>query len=466
MPQGVSRPAAAPADIVDISRLIDERRMTWFNARLVILSFCIILFDGYDIGAAAFAGPYLVRDWGISNMAELGPVFSASLFGILFGSPLFGWISDRYGRKVAVIGSCAAFGLFTLAAVLAHSVTQLIALRFLAGVGIGGLPPTLIALNAEYAPKRARATMVIVMFTGITLGGAVPGPIASWLAPAHGWQVLFYIGGILPLVAACTVALALPESLKFLVVNGKDRTRIAALVRKLAPERAVGPQTAFVTGDEKSYGRFSPRLLFAGRLRYLTPLLWLLFVCNQMAFYFTNSWLPTILTTAHIATSRAAIATSLFQVGGTVGGLLLSRPIDLIGMAPVSILFVLSLPVVGFLGFSTGSEPLLMTMAFLAGFCLLGLQFGVNAMSGLIYPTAFRTNGSGWAFAVGRAGSVTGPVIGGLLIAMKLPLSTIFLLLLIPLGIGAIASILMAGLYRTHVADRDSAEPAPQELPS
>jgi AAHS family 4-hydroxybenzoate transporter-like MFS transporter len=439
------------SDTIDIARLIEERRSRAFLIRLVALSFFIILFDGYDIGAAAFAGPYLVRDWGIANMAELGPIFSASLFGILFGSPLFGWIGDRYGRKVAIIGSCLAFGIFTLAAVLTTSVPQLIFVRFLAGVGIGGLPPNLIALVAEYAPQRFRATAIIVMFSGITLGGALPGPIASWLAPTYGWQILFYIGGILPIIVACTLAMALPESLKFLVVNARPRERIAALVKKIAPEARIDAATRFVLPEEKSYGKFSLRLLFIDGLAPLTLLLWLLFICNQMAFYFTNSWMPTILTTAHVATSRAALATSLFQVGGTIGGLMLSRPIDLFGLKPVALLFLASLPVVGSLGFTTGNEPLLMTMAFLAGFCLLGLQFGINAVSGMLYPTAFRANGSGWAFAVGRAGSVSGPLIGGLLIAMKVELATIFLLLLIPLGIGTIAAIVMAGLYRNRI---------------
>jgi len=453
MPQG-------PA--IDISRLIDDRRINGFNVRLVLFSFFIILFDGYDIGAAAFAAPYLIKDWGITNMAELGPLFSASLFGILFGSPLFGWISDRYGRKVAVIGASLVFGVFTLAAALTTSLEQLVVVRFLAGVGIGGLPPTLIALNAEYAPKRMRATLVIIMFTGITLGGAVPGLIASWLAPQYGWQVLFYIGGILPILAALTLAAALPESLKFLVLRDKARAQIVKLVRALNPAATITDDTRFVVGDERAYGQFRMKQLFGDGLKYLTPLLWLLFICNQMAFYFTNSWLPTVLTSANIPTSHAALATSLFQVGGTLGGLALARPMDTLGMSPVAALFLLSLPIVGSLGYTTGSEPLLMTMAFLAGFCLLGLQFGINAMSGLIYPTAFRSNGSGWAFAVGRAGSVAGPIIGGLLIAMKLPLQTVFLLLLIPLGIGAIASLVMTRLYTARFGSEAGTQEKPE----
>ena len=122
---------------IDITALIDDRKVDRFNAKLVIFCFFIILFDGYDIGAAAFAGPSLVKEWGVTSMAALGPVFSASLFGILFGSPIFGWIGDRYGRNKAIVGSCLVIGVFTFSAMWAHSLDQLMYLRFFAGVGIG-----------------------------------------------------------------------------------------------------------------------------------------------------------------------------------------------------------------------------------------------------------------------------------------------------------------------------------------
>lgn len=434
---------------VDVSSLIDERRINGFNIKLLVLSFFIIMFDGYDLTAAAFAAPFLVKEWGITNMAALGPVFSASLVGVLFGAPAFGYLGDRYGRKTAVIASCVTFGAFTLACSTAGSVTELLWMRFLAGVGIGGLLPNIIALNGEFAPRRVRATMIIVMFTGITFGGALPGLVSATLVPIYGWPVLFLIGGVGPIAIAVLAIFLLPESLKFLVLNNRQREKVVRTVRALAPSLRIGAETRFVVEGEKAFEGFTPKLLFAGRLAYLTPLLWVMFICCQMAFYFTNSWLPTVLASAQIATSQGAIATSLFQIGGTVGALALARPLDKHGFTPLAILFALSLPIVGSLGFLTGNVSLLMTAVFFAGFCLLGLQLGMNAASALIYPTAYRANGSGWAFAVGRVGSVAGPVVGGILIGMKLPLSTIFLLLLIPLAVGTVASIAIARLFGT-----------------
>ena len=120
---------------INVSALIDEKPLTTFTIAIVAFSFFIILWDRYDISAIAFTVPHIVRDWQITDRAVLGPIFSASLIGILFGSPLFGYIGDRLGRKVAIAGSCITFGAFTLGAAAAHSLNQLFWLRALAGFG-------------------------------------------------------------------------------------------------------------------------------------------------------------------------------------------------------------------------------------------------------------------------------------------------------------------------------------------
>jgi AAHS family 4-hydroxybenzoate transporter-like MFS transporter len=433
------------AEVMDIGRFIDERKMNRFNAKIVIFCFFIILFDGYDIAAVGYAGPSLVKAWGLTNMVALGTAFSAGLFGILFGSPILGWVGDRYGRSAAIFWSCMTIGVFTLATMAATSLTTLSVLRFLTGIGIGGMLPNTIALNAEYAPKRARATMIIIMFTGITFGGAVPGPVAQWLVPTYGWQVLFLIGGIMPIVIGLAALLWMPESLKHLVVKTDKREAAIRIIRQMDPALKLAPDTRFVVADEKVYQQFRPQQLFQDGLRYITPLLWLCFICNLMSFYFLNTWLPTVLSAAHIPS--AVLSTSVFQIGGTLGGLSLSRPIDKAGLMPVCVLFVISLLVAPFVGYATGSEVLLMCVIFVTGFTLLGLQFGLNATSAMIYPTSIRSNGSGWAFAVGRVGSASGPIIGGILIGMHLQIEHLYLVLLVPLATGTVASFILARLY-------------------
>jgi len=435
---------------IDISRLIDEHGLNSVNVWLVIFAFFIILLDGYDIGAAAFAAPALIKAWHITDRGALGTLFSSSLFGILFGSPIFGWIGDHYGRIKALVASCLVIGIFSLATMAATGLSSLIVMRFLTGIGIGGMLPNVIALNAEYAPRRARATMIIVMFTGITFGGAVPGPVAREFIPTYGWQVLFFIGGVAPIIMAVLALLFLPESLKYLAVKTERRDKIAATLRAMTPSVQVGAATRFVVSDEQVYKSFRPSQLFADGLHWITPLLWVCFICNLMSFYFVNSWLPTVLTAAHMPLSKAVLSTTIFQIGGTLGGLSLSRPIDKMGLAPVCILFVISLVVAPFIGYTAGSEGLLWVAIFFAGFTLLGLQFGLNATSALIYPTSIRSNGSGWAFAVGRFGSVAGPIVAGVLIGMKLSMEHLFLFLVLPLAIGTVCSIILARLYYTR----------------
>ena len=437
------------AQTIDVSRLIDERGVNRFNVGLVIFAFFIILLDGYDIGAAAFAAPSLIKEWHITDRSALGTLFSSSLFGILFGSTIFGWIGDRYGRVAAIVSSCVTFGVFTLAACWATNLDQLIWLRFFAGVGIGGLPPTLIALTAEFSPARKRSTMVIVMFCGITLGGAVPGWVSAAFVGTYGWQVLFALGGVFPLAIAIAAALWMPESLKFLVLKGGRQARISRIVNRIDPGLRTDGSTAFTVQDEKQYEGFSPKYLFQDGLGLITPLLWVCFIVNLMGFYFLMSWMPTLLTNAHFPPSEAAVATSWFQVGGTCGGLLLSVLMDKKGLLPVSVLFICAIPIVAAIGYFAGAGDLaiLMIVIFFAGFCVLGLQFGLNATSGMIYPTAFRANGSGWAFAVGRVGSVAGPKVGGILIAMQLSLQALYLLATVPFIVGAVASIALARFY-------------------
>src|SRR5262249_18123810 len=247
----------AAAEVFDVSRFIDERKLTRFNAGLLVWSFFIVLFDGYDISAISFAAPELIKAWGISNRAALGPVFSASLFGILFGSPLFGYLGDRYGRKAAVIGSCLVFGIFTLAACWAGNLQDLLALRFVAGIGIGGLLPNLIALNAEFAPRRLRATLLILMFPAITFGGSLPGAVSVWLVPHYGWQAIFAVGGILPILMAGAAALWLPESLKHLVVR-EQRDKAVALLSTMSPGQPIASGATLAVADEKVYQGFHP----------------------------------------------------------------------------------------------------------------------------------------------------------------------------------------------------------------
>src|SRR5580693_5650526 len=207
---------------VQVSHFLDEHGVGAFQIKLILWSVLIAFIDGYDIGAIAFAAPSLIKEWHIAPK-ELGLVLSASNFGVLFGSQIFGWIGDRYGRKTALILANLLFGVLTYWAAYSTNLTELSVLRFIAGLGIGGVIPNIVAINAESAPRNRRATMAIIATGMVPLGGALAGFASFALVPTYGWQILFYIGGVAPIVFALVALYGLPESIKFMTLHEGHR---------------------------------------------------------------------------------------------------------------------------------------------------------------------------------------------------------------------------------------------------
>ena len=432
---------------IDIAQVIDRLKIGGFHIRLLVFSFLIMMTDGFDLGAAAFAGPALIKEWGIKG-PELRVLFSAALVAGLAGPPLLGWLSDHFGRRRVVIGGALFFGAFTLLSVLTHSLNELIVVRVIAGIGLAGVLPIVVALNNEFAPRRVRATMVIIMFTGVTFGGGLPGLVAAKFMGEYGWRILFWIGGLAPIAVAILLIFVLPESIKFLSLRPQRRPELARLLGTLQPGLVIPQEAQIVIGGEENRGRFSMKALFEGGLAFLTPLFWIANAINLGSFYFLNQWIPTILSTAGVPVEHAAIATTLFQFGGTLGGLLSMRLLDRYGFIPVPVLFACAIPVVASIGLPGLPELAVVALIAASGFCLLGLQFGMIALEATIYPTYIRAWGLGSCFAAGRVGSGIGPYMGGVLLAMHLPLQDIFLYASGPLVIGLAAAVAITPLYR------------------
>ena len=218
--------------MIDVSEIIERQKPGRFLVTLVVISWIITFFDGYDSNVIAFAAPYLAAEYQLDRVM-IGNIFSSGLIGTLIGGFVFGYLGDRIGRRPGIILATAAFGFLTLAFVLANSYASLLALRFLDGIAVGGMLPLAWALNIEYAPKRYRSTVVTVIMIGYSAGSAIGGPIAVWLIPQYGWQSVFVAGGVLSLIAALALVLVLPESARFLASKGLAPQRVADLLYRL-----------------------------------------------------------------------------------------------------------------------------------------------------------------------------------------------------------------------------------------
>jgi MFS transporter, AAHS family, 4-hydroxybenzoate transporter len=443
----------ADVQTVPVSQMLDERGIGSFHIKLIIWTLFISLIDGYDISAIAFAAPSLIREWHFPP-SELGPIFSASLFGILFGSVIFGFVGDRYGRKAALIWANLVFGVFTLIAAWATNTQEMFWLRLLAGLGIGGVIPNAIAINAESAPRRLRATMAIVATGLVPIGGAIPGFMTATLVPTYGWQILFIVGGVWPILIAVFGIFGLPESIKYMALHEKHRADMEKLVHQIRPDFVVPPNAKFVIEDEQNYAGFNPKLLFSEGLALITPLVWLLFILNLMGFFFLLSWTPTLLVTAaHLPPTVGALAGTALQLGGTFSALFLCRWLDRRRFLAISILFALSFPVVASVGwFGITSMPALLVAAFFSGFLVLGIQTGINVAGALIYPTSLRSNGSGWQLGVGRIGSIVGPLLGGAFVG--LPIERLYMWASIPFAVGAVICYIVHRLNEARLKER------------
>lgn len=374
---------------INISRLVDTTRLRPFHLWLTAWCLLAMMADGFDLLNASIAGPALIKEWGISR-ASLGPVFSASLVGFFVGAPFFGYLGDRFGRRMAIITSLILVGVTTWACAWATNLQDLLWLRFLSGLGLGGVLPNVIALNAEFTPKRLRATVLVVTAMGISLGGMVPGIVGVTLMPTYGWPVIFVVGGIVPLVVGLGMMFAIPDSIKFMVLRGGHDEAVARLARRLDPTLTIEPGTRFVLdraeGSAKTRG--SPLALFRHGWAAVTALVWLIFVLNLMANNLMNAWLPMIVQSSGHSAAQGAYAGSLYQLGGTIGGLCMGILIDRFGLKILVAAFALAVPVLVFAGTPGISDSLLLAMAFFSGSVIIGMQTALNASAGLIYrPT-------------------------------------------------------------------------------
>jgi MFS transporter, AAHS family, 4-hydroxybenzoate transporter len=450
----VSEASASP---VDVAGFIDQQPVGGFQIKLLLTCAAVLFLDGFDTQAIGYVAPALAKEWGLTK-AALGPVFSAGLFGLMIGALLFGPLADRIGRKKIIIFSTLAFGIGTLLTAFINDVNTLLLIRFLTGLGLGGAMPNAVAMTSEFSPHRRRATMVMIMFCGFSIGAALGGLLAAALIPQFGWRSVFAAGGAAPLLLVPILALRLPESVRFLALTGTANARVAELLAMIGPKAGFAPATEFVVHEPGLTGM--PVLhLFRDRRMLPTLLLWVVFFMSLLDLYFLSNWLPTVLNDLGASISSAAVIGSMLQVGGVVGTFALGSVIDRFSFRALALVYFAAVFAVGAIG-QLGHSVALVTMAiFAAGFCIVGGQIAANALAAGFYPTSVRSTGVGWALGIGRVGSIVGPLVGGALMTAKWSTGSVFMAAAIAAFCAALAAFSLsrlAGMGGNNGADAPS----------
>jgi len=438
---------------INVSDLIDRSPVSRFQIGIFVLCGLCLIMDGFDVQAIGYVAPALSQEWKIAP-AILGTVLSAALYGILFGSILLSMVADKIGRRPVLVGACLMFAVISIVTGLAQSVTQLFVLRFIGGVAMGSIMPNAMALVGEYASRRARVPLMIIVGNGFTAGAAVGGFVAFWLVPRFGWRSVFFFGGAAPLVIGLSMLFLLPESLQFLALHGKDRHKLAKWIKRIEPSAAAGANTQYVVREVKRKGAPMVKLFQQG-LALRTVLLWTIYFMNLLNLYFLSSWLPTVATplvkAAGISGAYALLLATALQIGGVAGSLLLGVLVPRFGFVPVLASFfvtaALCIANIGMPGLSVG---LLFGIVFLAGIGVVGGQSAINALAATLYPTELRSTGVGSGLGIGRIGSIVGPTVAGILLGLRWTPHELFLAAAVPAVIAAVGMMGMHGIIKAH----------------
>jgi AAHS family 4-hydroxybenzoate transporter-like MFS transporter len=422
---------------LSISDVIDHSKFNAFQIGVGVLCGLCLVMDGFDVQSMGYVAPAIIQDWHVAPSA-LGPVFGAAPFGVLIGSMLCSMLADRFGRRPLLILTTLYFAILTLLTARANTVPELLLIRFVAGLGLGGIQPNAMALTGEYSPRKQRIMMMMIISGGFTAGAALGGFISAWLIPSYGWRSVFYFGGAIPLALALVMYFQLPESLQFMTLRGKNPHLIAKWLKRVDPSVLVDDSTQYEVHEEKKEGAPFLHLFRDGRAK-TTVLLWVINFMNLINLYFLSSWLPTVARDAGYATSTAVMVGTMLQVGGTVGTVGLGWLIGRRGFLPVlTVNFALACASIAMIGQPGLSLALLFVFVTIAGWCIVGGQPGVNALAGTYYPTYLRSTGIGWGLGVGRIGAIVGPVVGGQLIGLHWSTHALFLAAALPALISAI----------------------------
>jgi AAHS family 4-hydroxybenzoate transporter-like MFS transporter len=444
----------------NVQDVIDNTPMGIRRWSIVVLCFVIALLDGFDTQSIAFIGPAIAEDFGL-QATDMTWVITASTVGMCVGAMSLGTFGDRIGRKKTILLALALFGVFSLAGAFAQSLEQIVILRFLIGLGMGGATPALLALTAEYSPKSRRGTFMTLVLLGLPGGALLGGLVAAAWLPVMGWRGIFLAGGVLPLAMVLVCSKILSESPIFLAAKGTSAADAQARqIMASISGSPVSPDAVLATND-KMQERSSVAALFSAKYRMVTIAVFATYLLNWIAWFLLLLWMPTALKMLGLAGSQAAMGTV------TVNGAFILFAIPLSIILPkvnprklLLVMFAAGIVIALGLGLAGSNFALVFVLIGLAGFGIGGQQLALNYLIANAYPTQLRATATGWGIGIGRLGSIVGSALGGLILT-GLGVSGYFMALAVPLVLAGLATLMVRS--STVKAEIASTEPAPRE---
>jgi AAHS family 4-hydroxybenzoate transporter-like MFS transporter len=402
---------------VDIGSVLDEGPYTALQKAVVFLAALSIVVDGFDSQLIGFAIPVLIKEWGLAHSA-IAPVVAAGLVGMGIGSACAGLFADRFGRRWAVIGSVLVFGAATCCISFAPDITTIAALRFIAGLGIGGALPSSTTMTAEFTPARRRTLAITATIVCVPLGGMIAGLFASVILPAYGWRGLFLLGGVLPLALGALLLFTLPESPRFLARRPHRWVELGRLLGRMSRQVAAGAVFTDIREQAVEQHTGFTALFRQGRASD-TVAIWCAFFMCLLAVYSAFSWLPTMLTTQGLSVAVAASGLTAYNLGGVIGALCCAVAIARYGSrwplvvcsagGVASAVLMLRLDV-------AHDTSLLIFGLGVHGLFVNAVQSTMYALCAYVYPTSVRATGTASALAFGRIGAITSGFAGAAVI--------------------------------------------------
>ena len=392
-------------------------------AAVIFLCFVAIVFDGYDLVIYGAITPALLKyePWGLTPVSA-GAIGSYALAGMFFGAILVGYLTDVLGRRKVLMGSITFFSVLMLLTAMAPTPELFGALRFLSGLGLGGVIPTAIALTVEYSPASRRNFNNAIMFSGYSVGGVLAALLSLGLLPVIGFRGMLAIGGLPLLLVIPFLFKFLPESPAFLMAKGRTHEALAlvdayGIEPPAAPAQSLGAQPA----GAPPQGRNRFRTLFTGRLLAATVLFCVAGIAGQTLVYGLNTWLPQLMIIAQYSLASSLTFLLTVNAGAVVGVVLSSRLADRFGPRRVTAVSFASSGV-ALLLMATGIMPIGVMYGLVAvvGFGSVGAQILVNGFVATYFPGHVRATALGLTLGMGRIGAVLAISGGGVLVAASL----------------------------------------------